>query len=330
MTIARREGVSHETIYQAIYAAGGRGLPCGLHHHLHHRRRRSRCRRHGEQPTRRSPMGVFRPIATCPQVAAAREEIGHIEGDLIIGERGRSAVIALVDRATCFAMLGQLPYSDDACTTLDRLDRLFARLPDAGYHTLSWDRSREMAAWTELEHRTGNTVYFADPHSPGGEQERLNRYIRERVLTEAEAKAEARGIESFDELNDHFGVWAEQVANTRIHAETKQTSLARFLSAGLPRRPDPDMVREAFRWSITRRVTKTATVSLFANRYGVNPSLLGRTVELRFDPEGLSAIDVFCDGVAVGRATPFVIGRHVHPSPKPNLPSHPRTAASTS
>ena len=39
MTIARREGVSHETIYQAIYAAGGRGLPCGLHHHLHHRRR---------------------------------------------------------------------------------------------------------------------------------------------------------------------------------------------------------------------------------------------------------------------------------------------------
>jgi len=57
MTIARREGVSHETIYQAIYAAGGRGLPGGLHHHLHHRRQRRRCRRHGEQPTRRSPLG---------------------------------------------------------------------------------------------------------------------------------------------------------------------------------------------------------------------------------------------------------------------------------
>jgi hypothetical protein len=28
-------------------------------------------------------------------------------------------------------------------------------------------------------------------------------------------------------------------------------------------------VREAFRWSATRRVTKTATVSLFANYYGV-------------------------------------------------------------
>jgi len=97
MTIARREGVSHETIYQAVYAAGDRGLPGGLHHHLHHQHRRRRWRRHGEHPTRRSPLGAFRPIATRPEPAAAREEIGHFEDDLIIGARGRSAVITLVD-----------------------------------------------------------------------------------------------------------------------------------------------------------------------------------------------------------------------------------------
>ena len=158
----------------------------------------------------------------------------------------------------------------------------------------------------------GTHLVHSRPYRPQGrgKQERLNRYIRERFLTEAEA----RGIESFDELNDHFGAWAEQVANTRIHAETKEAPLARFLSAGPPARPDPDTVREAFRWSVTRRVTKTATVSLFANRYGVDPSLVGRSVELRFTPEDLQVIDVVCDGVPVGRATPFVIGRHVHPS----------------
>ena len=166
MTIARREGVSHETIYQAIYAAGGRGLPAGLHHHLHHRRRRRRCRRHGEQPTRRSPLGVFRPIASRPQVAAEREEIGHFEGDLIIGARGRSAVITLVDRATCFCLLGALPGVHDAGSVCDRLERLIGRLPDAGYHTLTWDQGREMAAWAQLERRCGIDVYFADPHSP--------------------------------------------------------------------------------------------------------------------------------------------------------------------
>ena len=171
----------------------------------------------------------------------------------------------------------------------------------------------------------GTHLVHSRPYQPAGrgKQERLNRYIRERFLTEAEA----RGIESFEELNDHFGAWAEQVANTRIHAETKQTPLARFLSAGPPARPDPDTVREAFRWSVTRRVTKTATVSLFANRYGVDPSLLGRTVELRFTPEDLSVIDVVCDGVGVGRATPFVIGRHVHPSvPQAEPPAPPPTS----
>jgi hypothetical protein len=40
---------------------------------------------------------------------------------------------------------------------------------------------------------------------------------------------------------------------------------------------------EAFRWSVTRRVTKTATVSLLSNRYQVGPELVGKAVELRFD-----------------------------------------------
>lgn len=140
-------------------------------------------------------------------------------------------------------------------------------------------------------------------------------------------EAEAKGISSFEELNDHFGAWAEQVANTRVHAETKEAPLARFLSGGPPQKPDPDAVREAFRWSLTRKVTKTATVSLFSNRYAVDPALVGHTVELRFTPEDLQAIEVFSDGASAGRATPFVIGRHVHPavpqalSPEPPVPS---------
>jgi len=168
----------------------------------------------------------------------------------------------------------------------------------------------------------GIHLVHSRPYQPQGrgKQERLNRYIRERFLTEAEAA----GITSFEELNDRFSSWAEQVANTRVHAETKQTPLARFLSAGPPKKADPEVVREAFRWSVERRVTKTATVSLFANRYGVDPSLVGRAVELRFDPEDLSVIDVVCNGVPHGRATPFVLGRHVHPAvPQADAPSPP-------
>lgn len=55
-------------------------------------------------------------------------------------------------------------------------------------------------------------------------------------------------------------------------------------------------------------------VSLDGNHYCVDPSLVGRRVELRFDPEDLSAIDVFFEGRAAGVATPLVIGRHTHPA----------------
>jgi hypothetical protein len=65
---------------------------------------------------------------------------------------------------------------------------------------------------------------------------------------------------------------------------------------------------------MVRRVTKTATVSLLANRYQVDPALIGRTVEVRFDPEDLTVIEVFDHGVPAGTAIPFVIGRHVHPA----------------
>ena len=59
---------------------------------------------------------------------------------------------------------------------------------------------------------------------------------------------------------------------------------------------------------------KTATVSLLSNRYQVDPVLVGRNVELRFDPENLSKIEVYLNGLSVGEAVPFVIGRHVHPA----------------
>jgi len=157
----------------------------------------------------------------------------------------------------------------------------------------------------------GIHVVHSKPYAPQGrgKQERLNRYIRERFLTEAEAA----GIESFEELNDQFSAWAEQVANTRVHAETKHKPIERFLSGGPIERPSAELIAEAFRWSLVRRVTKTATVSLFTNRYSVDPSLIGHNVELRFDPEDLGTIGVYADGVDMGRAVPFTIGRHVHP-----------------
>ncbi len=156
----------------------------------------------------------------------------------------------------------------------------------------------------------GVRLVHSQPYSPQGrgKQERLNRYIREAFL----AEAVHHGIESLDQLNDWFAAWAEQVANRRVHAETGQTPIGRFEAGGPPRQASPDLLREAFRWSVTRRVTRTATVPLEGNQYAVDPSLVGRRVELRYDPEDLTRLDIFYEGKPAGVATPFVIGRHTH------------------
>jgi putative transposase len=63
---------------------------------------------------------------------------------------------------------------------------------------------------------------------------------------------------------------------------------------------------------VTRKVTRTATVPLEGNAYAVDPALTGQRVELRYDPEDLSRIDVYLDGRPAGGAVPFVTRRHVH------------------
>ena len=156
----------------------------------------------------------------------------------------------------------------------------------------------------------GIRLVHSQPYSPEGrgKQERLNRYIREAFL----AEAVHHGIESLDQLNDLFAAWAEHVCNRRVHAETGQRPIDRFQAGGPYRQADPALLREAFRWSVTRKVTRTATVPLESNAYAVDPALTGRRAELRYDPEDLSRIDVFLDGRPAGKAVPFVTRRHVH------------------
>jgi putative transposase len=156
----------------------------------------------------------------------------------------------------------------------------------------------------------GIRLVHSRPYSPEGrgKQERLNRYIREAFL----AEAAHHGIDSIEQLNDLFAAWAERVANRRKHTETGQAPIGRFEAGGPHRQADPGLLREAFRWSVTRKVTRTATVPLEGNSYAVDPALTGRRVELRYDPEDLTRIDVFYDGRPAGTATAFITRRHVH------------------
>ena len=120
------------------------------------------------------------------------------------------------------------------------------------------------------------------------------------------------------------------MANRRVHAETDQAPIERFEAGGPHRAADPERLREAFRWSVTRKVTRTATVPLEGNQYAVDPSLVGRRVELRYDPEDLTRLDVFYEGQP-GRGGHPVRDRTPHPPGRaPSRPArHRHRPAST-
>lgn len=163
----------------------------------------------------------------------------------------------------------------------------------------------------------GIRLIHSRPYAPEGrgKQERLNRVIRERFLLEAEQV----GIASLDELNDRFTAWVERYLNVRVHSETGESPLARYAKG--PMRPaNPELLRSAFLWSARRRVSRTATVSFAGNEYEVDPSLAGRTVELRYRPEDLFAIEVWWEGRQQGWCTPRRIARHVHRQAPPPPP----------
>jgi putative transposase len=147
-----------------------------------------------------------------------------------------------------------------------------------------------------------------------GKIERFFRTVRDQFLVEIDD-----GVE-LAELNRLFSAWLEVVYHRRVHSETGQAPLERFDAGGAPPLPTPAQLREAFLWSEERMVTKTATVSLHGNQYEVDPALVGRKVELVFDPFDLTRIEVRYQHRPFGTAVPLVIGRHTHPKAERELP----------
>jgi putative transposase len=158
-----------------------------------------------------------------------------------------------------------------------------------------------------------------------GKIERFFRTVTSEFIVEiASGEGEpGRQVTDLAEMNRLFTAWVETVYHRRVHSETAAAPLARWLEGGPYPVPAPTDLAEAFRWSEYRTVSKTALVSLHGNRYQVDPGLVGRKVELVFDPFDLTVLRVRSDGQNAGTALPFQITRHSHPKAKPEVPAEP-------
>ena len=137
---------------------------------------------------------------------------------------------------------------------------------------------------------------------------------------------EARPPDTVAELNRLFSAWVETVYHRRVHSETGEAPIDRLLAGGSPTLPTPAALHEAFLWSETRMVTKTATVSLHSNVFEVDAALVGSKVDVVFDPFDLTSVEIRFQGRSMGAGIPVVIGRHSHPQARPEAaPAPPPT-----
>jgi putative transposase len=166
----------------------------------------------------------------------------------------------------------------------------------------------------------GVRITHSRPRRPQGrgKVERAFRTVGDQFVVELSTPGDPAGtgtrVATVSDLDRLFTAWLHRVYHRGEHSETGQPPAERFHAAEPElTRPDPQTLREAFLWQDFRTVSKTAVVSLYGNKYTVDPALAGRKVELLYDPFDLSDIEVRWRGRPMGKAVPQVIGRHSHP-----------------
>lgn len=171
-------GVSHETIYQAVYD-GTIKVDAAQCLRTGRTVRRRRKKDLTTNPTG-NYLGEYRRISARPASVEQRSELGHWEGDLITGAGAHSYLITLYERTSRYTHLIDLPHGKASRHVVDALEDWYTTVPEDLRLTLTWDQGSELARWTQIDGLFSYGIYFADKRSPWqrGGNENNNRQIR--------------------------------------------------------------------------------------------------------------------------------------------------------
>jgi IS30 family transposase len=154
--------ISHEAIYQHIYKHRqsylGKKLIKLLPYH-HHKRREKR-----KFAKNRVRIKDQVNIRQRPQHVELRLEVGHWEGDLMIGTGQKSAIGTIVERKTRYTLIIKLTNRKSETVT-QQFAKYLNSLPKYVLKSMTYDNGMEMANHQWLSDNTGMDIYFANPYS---------------------------------------------------------------------------------------------------------------------------------------------------------------------
>jgi IS30 family transposase len=175
----RRMHVCHETIYKAIYS------------NLHHldflmeflTQARPKRRKRGQGKTRRGPPIANRvSIHERPEEVEQRREIGHWEGDLVVGKNQDGFILTLVERHSRRTAAAKVA-SRHAEPVAQAVVQTLQDYPVSWVKTITFDNGTEFANHQGMSQKLNASVYFADPYAAyqRGSNEQVNGLLRRYV-----------------------------------------------------------------------------------------------------------------------------------------------------
>lgn len=168
--------VCHETIYKAIYS------------NLHHldflmeflTQARPKRRKRGQGKTRRGPSIANRvSIHERPKEVEERKEIGHWEGDLVVGKNQDGFILTLVERHSRRTAAAKVATKHAAQVGLAVVETL-QEYPISWVKSITFDNGTEFADHQSMSQQLPIAVYFADPYAAyqRGSNEQVNGLLR--------------------------------------------------------------------------------------------------------------------------------------------------------
>lgn len=175
--IAGKLPVSHETLYQHVYAdkaKGGRlwkNLRC----------QKQKRKRYASGRERRGQIPNRRPLSQRPAHIEGRKQVGHWECDTVIGANHKHAIVTVVERKSGYAVIARV--SNKTADLVGGAIIKALKPFQAKVKTLTYDNGREFCGHAKIDEALGSTGYFARPFASWerGSNENFNGLLRQYV-----------------------------------------------------------------------------------------------------------------------------------------------------
>jgi len=183
--------ISHETIYQYVYAdkrAGGM-----LWKHL---RRPKKYRKRAGGRDRRGKIANRRSIDGRPAIVEERSRLGDWEGDLVLGETRHGVLLTLTERKSRFTLLRVLP-SKHAAVVEKAIVELLSWVTEL--KSITFDNGKEFALHEKISGALNVDCFFAHPYASWerGTNENTNGLIRQYLPKKCKMNEVSRDRENF-------------------------------------------------------------------------------------------------------------------------------------